>query len=88
MINGDGTTVLCDFGMSTHIYSSDYKLYTFVGSPCWMAPEVIEQKHGYDLKADIWSVGMTALELADGKVPFYDLPAMAVLINVINRPSP
>lgn len=53
-----------------------------------MAPEVIEQENGYDLKADIWSLGMTALELADGKVPYFDLPGMAVLIYVINKPSP
>lgn len=65
LLNEDGTILLCDFGVSAHIRNKQNR-HTFVGSPNWMAPEVIEQINGYGLKADIWSLGMTALELANG----------------------
>lgn len=87
MIDAKGDVFLGDFGVSAHVKVGT-KHTTFVGSPCWMAPEVMEQTDGYDLKADIWSLGITAIELAKGEAPNSDLPAMKVLLVILNTPPP
>lgn len=87
LLNNDGKVKLADFGVSAQLTNLKSQRNTFVGTPYWMAPEVIEQA-GYDFKADIWSLGITAWELVHAKVPYGDIAAMKVLFKIPREPAP
>ena len=84
LLTSDGAVKLADFGVSALTSAStNYRAHSFIGTPYWMAPEVIlaenEPSQMYDCKADIWSAAIMAIELADKNPPMSDIHPMRAL---------
>eukprot|EP01120_Amphizonella_sp_Union-15-10_P012031 TRINITY_DN5273_c0_g1_i1.p1 TRINITY_DN5273_c0_g1~~TRINITY_DN5273_c0_g1_i1.p1 ORF type:complete len:595 (-),score=98.33 TRINITY_DN5273_c0_g1_i1:107-1891(-) len=77
---------IADFGVSDQLCTTLFP-GTFIGTPLWMAPEMIK-KSKYNHRADVWSLGITAIELADGEPPYADAHPLHAMFKIPHKPPP
>ncbi|XP_067879467.1 STE20-like serine/threonine-protein kinase [Heterodontus francisci] len=88
----EGDIKLADFGVSAKNTQTIQRRASFIGTPYWMAPEVVQCETSkdapYDHKADVWSLGITLIELAEMEPPHHELNPMRVLLKITKAPPP
>nr|XP_044995983.1 nik-related protein kinase isoform X1 [Jaculus jaculus] len=83
---------LVDFGVSAQVSRTNGRRNSFIGTPYWMAPEVIncdeDPRRSYDYRSDVWSVGITAIEMAEGVPPLCNLQPLEALFVILQESAP
>jgi Protein kinase domain/P21-Rho-binding domain len=87
LIGNDGQVKLADFGYAAQLTAKQQKRTTVVGTPYWMAPELI-RGHEYEHKVDIWSLGIMVMEMAEGEPPYMDFPPLRALFLITTKGIP
>lgn len=87
LLSNDGAVKLADFGYAAQLTKSFVKRNTVVGTPYWMAPELI-RGHDYGTKVDIWSLGIMLIEMAEGEPPYMEYPPLRALFLITTKGIP
>lgn len=87
LIDQKGNVKIADFGFAINLTTDAAKRTSVVGTPYWMAPELIRGQE-YDFKVDVWSLGITAVEMAEGEPPLMREPPLRALLLITINPAP
>jgi len=87
LIHSNGTIKLADFGFAAQLTQSRNNRVTVVGTPYWMAPELIRGQP-YDSKVDVWSLGIMGMEMAEGDPPYMEHPPLRALFLITTKGIP
>ena len=87
LLTESGGVKLADFGVAAQLTRTMSKRNTFIGTPHWMAPEVIQESR-YDGKVDVWALGISAIEMAEVQPPRHNVHPMRVIFMITREPSP
>ncbi|OHS97152.1 Serine/threonine-protein kinase OSR1 [Tritrichomonas foetus] len=87
LVSADGSIKIGDFGVAASILINPSR-FTVIGTPCYMAPEILQSDNGYTEKADIWSFGITAIELALGQAPYATMMPLQIMQKILKAPPP
>jgi serine/threonine protein kinase len=87
LFNYKGDIKISDFGFSTQITSDAVLKNTLIGTPSWMAPEIIDGE-GYSSKVDVWAIGVLIFEMTEKSLPFRGSSSMEIICNARNLPCP
>jgi serine/threonine-protein kinase OSR1/STK39 len=91
LLSDDGRIKVADFGAAAELLEQGHlkrARFTVTGTPCYMAPEMITPSGGYTEEADIWSLGITAIELATGNAPYSNLHPIEIITKIRTSPPP
>mmetsp|Transcript_29622 Transcript_29622/g.33002 ORF Transcript_29622/g.33002 Transcript_29622/m.33002 type:complete len:487 (-) Transcript_29622:165-1625(-) len=87
LLNSSGAVKIADFGYAAQLTKQQQKRQTVVGTPYWMAPELI-RGHDYGVKVDIWSLGIMVMEMAEGEPPYMEFPPLRALFLITTKGIP
>ncbi|XP_047507159.1 neither inactivation nor afterpotential protein C isoform X2 [Pieris napi] len=89
LIKNNGEIKICDFSLCCQLKDALDKTTSYIGSPSWMAPEMVTRgEEGYDNRVDVWALGITTIEMVDGKGPFEEMHPTGALFQILRNPPP